>query len=334
MRLFAPVILIVAASVGCGGFSPSADGDSSDTPLRTLSGHSDHVCTVAFSPDSKQIASGGADGKIKFWEIETGECLRTFDGHKEWVHSVAYSPDGKLIASCGRDALVKLWDVESGKLRKTFAGHQEVAMSVAYSPDGRLLASCGRDKNKDIRIWDVQSGDRVKFIETGDVCTSSGVLFTLDSKQVIFAGDGLSLWDIESEECTRTFKGHSDSPGAVSMSRNGKWIASTGSFTDHTLRLWDARSGNCLWTKGFPKGESGAGGLMFVSEDTVLVSGHHNGTIRYWNVETGKPLQTIKAHSGPVSTLSADKAGQLLVSGGWDKLIKLWKVPSSWPSGS
>jgi len=326
MRRFAITISLAVATTGCNALS-TPDQDH----LRTFSGHSDSVCSVALSPNGKQIVSGGADGKIKFWEVESGQCLRTLDGHTEWVQSVALSADGRFLASGGRDALVKLWHLESGEQRKTFVGHSELVKSVAYSPDGRLLASCGRGSS--IMIWDVASGECLKTLDSGGFFTASAVKFSADSKRVLFAGDALQLWDVEAGECLLTFEGHSDSIGTIAMSGDGTLIASGGSYTDRTIRLWDPETGDCLWKKAFTEREGSAWSLVFVSEGNILVSGHHSGAIRYWDVKSGKHLRTINAHSGAVSSLSADIKGRYLVSGGWDNSIKLWKVSSGEAAG-
>jgi WD40 repeat protein len=321
MGRFTMAIALAVLSLACEGCGPGA---SDPDELRTLSGHSGYLCSVAFRPDGKQLASGGADGTIRFWDVASGECQRTLDGHAEWVHSVAFSPDGRFLASGGRDALVKLWDVSSGKQLKAFAADSELVKSVAYSPDGRLLASCGRDKV--IRVWDIASGDALKTLGTDDFFTSSVVAFSSDSKQVFFGGDSLQLWDIDTGQCLRTFAGHSDSVGAIALSHNGKWIASAGNYTDHTIRVWDIASGKALWKEEFTENE-GAWSLVFAAEDAILVSGHFGGTIRYWDVKSKKALRTIQAHSQVVSALSADRSGHYLASGSWDKSIKLWKAP-------
>ncbi len=310
-------ISFVLASLGCGG---STDQGC----LHTMSGHEGYVCAVALSPSGKQVVSGAADGKIKFWDVESGQCQRTLDGHAEWVHSVAISSDGKFFASGGRDDLVKLWDFESGELLKTFVGHSGLVKSVAYSPDGKLLASCGRDHV--IRVWEIAAGNCLKTLGGDDFFTASMVKFSSDSKRVVFAGDSLQLWDIETGSCLRTFEGHTDSVGQIAISGNGKWIASGGSYTDHTARLWDAESGACVWQKEFPE-NGGVWSLVFSPQEDILISGHHDGTIKYWDVTSGECLQSINAHSEPVSDLSTDLEGHYLVSGSWDKSIKLWKLP-------
>jgi WD40 repeat protein len=338
MQRFAVVISIALASAGC----------SKSDCLCTFTGHSDYVCSVALSPSGKQIVSGGADGKIKFWDVETGECLTTLEGDREWVHSVAFTPDGRYLAS-GGEPLVKLWDLESGKTRHVLAGHTGIVNAVAFSPDGRLVASCGRGESLlaldanggvsaktqgfSIAVWDTASGKQLNTFDPGDFFQPSKVQFTPDGKRLLFAGDSLQLLDLQTGECLHVFEGHSDSVGTIAMSASGKWFASAGSFADRTIRLWDAESGDCLWEKEFTEQQGGAWSLAFVSEGRALVSGHQGGTLRYWDVESGKHLRTIKAHSGPVSSLSADAKGHTLASGGWDKCVKLWKVPSGEPEG-
>ena len=79
--------------------------------MRTLTGHSEVVRSVAYSPDGRYLASGSQDKTIKIWEVATGNELRTLTGHSETVFSVAYSPDGRYLASGSADKTIKIWRV-------------------------------------------------------------------------------------------------------------------------------------------------------------------------------------------------------------------------------
>jgi serine/threonine protein kinase len=120
---------------------------------KSLTGHSDSVQSVVYSPDGRYLASGSGDKTIKVSEVATGKQLRTLTGHSDKVSSVAYSPDGRYLASGSNDKTIKIWEVATGKQLRTLTGHYGEVYSVIYSPDGRYLASGSVDKS--IKIWRV-----------------------------------------------------------------------------------------------------------------------------------------------------------------------------------
>ncbi|MBW4575960.1 MAG: serine/threonine protein kinase, partial [Aphanothece sp. CMT-3BRIN-NPC111] len=102
----------------------------------TLSGHSNWVHSVAFSPDGQSLASGSDDKTLKIWDVATGKVKSTLTGHSDRVYSVAFSPDGQSLASGSDDKTLKIWEVATGKVKSTLTGHSDRVNSVAFSLDG------------------------------------------------------------------------------------------------------------------------------------------------------------------------------------------------------
>ncbi|ALF51941.1 hypothetical protein ACX27_02250 [Nostoc piscinale CENA21] len=118
--------------------------------------HEDQVHSIAFSPDSNLLVSGGFDKKLKLWNVESRTFIRDlYEGQK--VLSVAFDPTGKFVASVGHDHIIQLWDINEinqEKPVKTFKGHKRAVESIVFTPDGKQLISCSQDQT--IKFWQVE----------------------------------------------------------------------------------------------------------------------------------------------------------------------------------
>ncbi len=131
----------------------------------TLTGHTDNVTALAFSPTQTLLASADNDGKIILWGLATGKIQKTLKVDKppqmikEPVNALAFSPDGQTLAAGMADKTVVVWDVQTGTVRRTITGHPEAIKTVAFSPSGNRLVSGGNSTGfiKDppsLWIWD------------------------------------------------------------------------------------------------------------------------------------------------------------------------------------
>lgn len=113
------------------------------------------VWALAFSPDSKSLAWGEFDGRVRLADVERAEVIVEMDGHQGPVRALAFSPDGRRLATGGEDKMVRLWLPTSGEELVNFSDHSTAIWSMAFSPDGKTLAT--GDQSNRIRLWRTHS---------------------------------------------------------------------------------------------------------------------------------------------------------------------------------
>jgi WD40 repeat protein len=78
-------------------------------PVRVLDGHKGSVWSLSFAGDGKTLATAGADGTVRLWELATGRERARLTGHRGGVLAVAFAPDGDTLATGGIDGRALLW---------------------------------------------------------------------------------------------------------------------------------------------------------------------------------------------------------------------------------
>jgi WD domain, G-beta repeat len=171
---------------------------------------------IAFSPDSRLLASGDGQGLVRLWDVETGVPRQVLRGRGKMVRQAGFCDGGQRVFSLDLDMVLKLWDVDSGQEVLTTPAP---GLSLAFSPDSHRLAFGG--PNTGVTLWDASPGPLRRVLRHQD--TVEYPTFSPDGRYVAAAAnDGsVRLWDAESGQVVLAFTEPGTTDGRVFFTTDG-----------------------------------------------------------------------------------------------------------------
>ena len=219
------------------------------------------VRSVAFSPDGKTVAASGGSS-TRLFDTTTGKEKLKIDVRAIELH---FAPDGASLVGAVSGTIYR-WDVKTGK-PLTPESADGVIAQIEVTSDGSRVVTRGWDG--DAHVWDARTGEHLRRVS---VSWQRGLALSPDGRFLV--------WPDAEEAIKYKLPGQ---PNAI--------------YTGNRLKMLDLTTGK--YVERFGGFEGDANDLFFADSGKTLVTvDHTDGTVRFWEFETGKVRRSFRAARG------------------------------------
>ncbi len=279
------------------------------------------IFCVAFNPNNKEIATGGADCVVRIWNLDKiGEKPIIIPAHKSWIRSIQYSPRDNLLATSSWDGTVKFWETSNWTCVGEFNVETRIA-SIRFNEEGDLLAIGSYDNA--IRIWSINDNRLLKtFPDHFGVVWD--VYFSPNGKWVASACTDriVRIWDVESGESVATLRGHQFAVSSVCFSRSGELLF-TGDWQGEII-AWDCRDFKIVYRIQAHNNKIGEIHTSSIKEH--FASSADDLKVRIWDCKTGDLIHVFSDATYFTPNLQYSHDGHKIAVGSLDLTLRIWDV--------
>lgn len=268
---------------------------------------------LAFSPDGKWLAVGGADHKVLLYPTDFSADPKPMAAHAGPIRSLVFSPTSAQIFSSGDDNAIKVADVATAAELRTLSGHAAPVVAMAISADGQRLVSGGDDKT--LRLWNAETGEALAtFAELPAPILSLAI-----------NADGSAVLAGAADNVVRVYRGGSLKASAACPGPAGlRFLADAKSFVaasqDNRIRFFSEKE---LHVVGRVSGPVRA--LAASADGSTTLVASDEGLVRTYETASAKPLRAL-AHGGPVSQLTLTPDGSTIVTAEAKGKLRTWNT--------
>ncbi|KAG2446088.1 hypothetical protein HXX76_000688 [Chlamydomonas incerta] len=255
-----------------------------------------------------------ATGRLKEELVQTA--------HNDKINGMAFPAEySEVFATCGT-GYIRLWHLTTCRELLRIAVPNLECFCVCFTTDGSAILSGWSDGK--IRAFGPQSGKIIFTINDAHQKAVTAIASTADSSRILSGGEEgmVRVWRIgrTSQTLEASMKDHKGSVNCIRIKGSGDECVSASS--DGSCILWDLHTfkrRTSLFANTFFKS------VVYHPDESQLVTAGTDRKITYWDAYDGNAIRIIDGSDlDEVNALAVDRDGEALVSGGGDKLVKLW----------
>ncbi|KAI5308316.1 hypothetical protein KEM55_006025, partial [Ascosphaera atra] len=240
------------------------------------------------------------------------------------VNCAAYHAINNLLVVGFSNGIFALYELPEFNQIHMLSISQSNIDNVIINHSGEWLAF-GSSKLGQLLVWEWQSESYI-LKQQGHLDSMNSITYSPDGQRIITAADDgkIKVWDVASGFCIVTFTEHTSGVTACQYSKRGNVLFT--SSLDGSVRAWDLVRYRNFRTFTAPRRIPFSSLAVDPSGEVVCAGSTDSFDIHIWSVQTGQLLDRLPGHEGPICSLSFSADGSHLVSGSWDRTVRVWSV--------
>ncbi len=272
--------------------------------------HTEHMNSIAWSPDLSILAIGGEDRRVELANRTSGKVL------------LCRAP-AVLLEEIGQGEVSQQETMTTTDTSSISSGQTTTITTTTTTlvPAAPPVVHTTTRQRRSVRVWGGKdSRDTVIYFEHRSAVKP--LAWSPDSSRIASGGyDGsMHVWDAVTSTTIFIYRGHLDPVVAVAWSPDGTRLAS-GSL-DHTVKVWDLFTGREILTY---RGHTNfVQAIAWSPDSSHIVSGSEDTTVQVWDANTGKTILTYSEHTAAISSVNWSIDEQHIASGSHDQTVHIW----------
>uniref|UniRef100_A0A8C2Y9H2 PWP2 small subunit processome component n=1 Tax=Coturnix japonica TaxID=93934 RepID=A0A8C2Y9H2_COTJA len=264
--------------------------------------------------------------KVKYTRV--AKYFFNKEGDFNNLTSAAYHKKTHLLVTGFASGIFHLHELPDFNLIHSLSISDQRIASISINSTGDWIAF-GCSGLGQLLVWEWQSESYV-LKQQGHFNSMVSLAYSPDGQYIVTGGeDGkVKVWNTSSSFCFVTFTEHSSGVTAVTFTSSGYVILSAS--LDGTVRAFDLHRYRNFRTFTSPRPSQFSCLAVDSSGEIVSAGSQDSFEIFIWSMQSGRLLDVLSGHEGPISSLSFNPMKCVLASGSWDKTVKLWDMLDSW----
>jgi WD40 repeat protein len=275
--------------------------------------------TIALDPSTERAATGGIDGTVSVWDVDTGRRIAGRSDHRGRVYCVDFDAAGNRVISGDDAGIARIWTVADSSVVVELAHGEGSIFDCEISADGARALTTGLTT----KLWNARTG---ALIATwGPAGERTDATFSPDGTLVAIASIGrrnVVIRRVADGDIVAVLRGHSR--GVVQSTFNADASRLITAGLDHSARVWDTATGELLTTLDGHTGEVLT--VELSCDGRLAATGSADRTAAVWDAASGRRLSSLVGHIDKVTSVQFDPRGERLLTSGFDGTARIWST--------